>query len=296
MGIATLRAWLGLAAATVSLAAMGTVALPGATSPSSAASAPDCGPTIMKANGSAWTCTFSDDFTGLTLDGSTRSVLTTAKTGMKTQDCRTDDPSNVRVRNGHLRLTALELRRPMECSMGTSTYTTNYTSGAVSSGQRFSQAFGRFEIRAAFPEIKLKGLHSALWLWPQASKYVRRLAGEIDLAEFRTGFPDRVVPTLHYLSDTSSLVTNWNCPVTAPEQWHTYALEWTRTAMTFLYDGAVCWRTHWQPAEPLAAPSPFDEPFFLVMNQSLGKGLNAFDPLVTPLPASMYVDYVHVWQ
>ena len=36
----------------------------------------------------------------------------------------------------------------------------------VTTYNRFSQAYGRFEIRAKFPAATVQGLQSAFWLWP----------------------------------------------------------------------------------------------------------------------------------
>lgn len=298
MGIsAAARLRVGLAVAVLAAGALGAVALPGTVSSSTAATAPYCGPTVLKSNGTPWTCTFADEFGGWRLDRNKWTPLTTAHTGIRSQECRVDETANLQVWRGALRLTVRKERAPVTCHAGSTSYNTWYTGAGVSTGQKFSQKYGRFEIRAAFPRLKVKGLHSALWMWPQATKYASHLSGEIDIAEFRTGVPDRVVPTLHYLGEADDWASNWNCYVYAPERYHTYGLEWTPTSMTFRYDGRVCWSHSWKPAAPLTNPSPFDEPFFLIMNQSLGSGLNnAFDPATTTLPGSMYVDYVHAWK
>ena len=77
----------------------------------------------------------------------------------------------------------------------------------------------------------------------------------------------------------------------------TSAVEWNTTTMTFIYDGRPCFSHAWKPAG-MASPAPFDEPYFLILNQSITQtfGANAFDPERTPLPATMQVDYVRVWQ
>jgi beta-glucanase (GH16 family) len=83
--------------------------------------------------------------------------------------------------------------------------------------------------------------------------------------------------------------------VTRPEDFHIYVLEWTTSTITVSYDGTVCMTTSWHPAAPLAKPAPFDQPFAMILNQGLGIYGNTVDPAVTPLPSSMYVDYVRAW-
>jgi hypothetical protein len=49
-------------------------------------------------------------------------------------------------------------------------------------------------------------------------------------------------------------------------------------------------------ATKLAAPAPFDQPFFLALTQMLGVGSNVFVDGTTPLPANTEVDYVRIWK
>ncbi len=66
--------------------------------------------------------------------------------------------------------------------------------------------------------------------------------------------------------------------------------------MTILYDGKTCLVDRWDPAAPLVAPEPFDQPFFLALTQALGVNTNAFEPGITPLPATTQIDWVRVWK
>ncbi|MDP3889730.1 glycoside hydrolase family 16 protein [Nocardioides sp.] len=282
-----------LAAAAVLL---GGLLVPVGLTASSAAPPPDCGGVLSKSTGGVWKCTFVDHFSGQSVDTEKWIALETRRTGGRKEECRVDSPHNIAVADGTLRLTVREEAEPFVCESPTGDYTTRYTAGGVTSATRFSQTYGRFEIRAKFPSAKVQGLHSALWMWPQERRY-GDLSGEIDIAEFRTLGHDRVVPTVHYRDDgTDANKTNWWCYVENADQFHTYAVEWTPETMTFLYDGQVCLVNRWSPAAPLKRPQPFDEPYFLIMNQSLGEYLNAFDPAITPLPATMEIDYVKVWR
>lgn len=83
------------------------------------------------------------------------------------------------------------------------------------------------------------------------------------------------------------MVTNWECEVASPETFHTYVLVWTPEGMRFEYDGEVCLVA--------AAGKPFDQPFYLVLNQSHGIRQNA-RTASTPATAAMEVDWVKVWR
>jgi beta-glucanase (GH16 family) len=259
---------------------------------------PGCGATIKKSTGGVWRCTFADDFTGTALDERTWSPMTTAATGVPTGECRVSSPDNIAVGRGVLRLTVRKEAEPFTCHSPTGDYVTQYTGGSVTTYNKFSQAYGRFEIRAKFPTTKVAGFHSALWMWPQnAAAYGTSwpASGELDIAEFRTGFPDRVIPYVHYnaaVPDPNA--TNPNCLVRRPGTFHTYTMEWSPDTITVRYDGKVCLVDRWQPALPLPKSAPFDRPFTMILTQGLGAGLNAVNAS-TPTRGSMVVDYVRMW-
>lgn len=260
---------------------------------------PRCGPAPARPGGGTWVCTFSDEFDGRTLDRERWEVLTTARSNYTNGgECFLDSPANVSVSGGALHLTLRREEQPVTCTglpEGVSPLTP-YTSGMVTTTGKFSQAYGRFEFRVRFPTRDESGLHGAVWLWPEdESRYGGRpAAGEIDIAEFYTQYPDRVVPYLHFDEAVAGQgVTNTDCFMDRPDQFHVYALEWTPETMTITYDGTVCLQTTWQ-ARGLVRPAPFDVPFFLNLTQALGRGTNAPEDDLE-LPATMDVDYVRVW-
>ena len=162
----------------------------------------------------------------------------------------------------------------------------------MSTFNRFSQAYGRFEIRAKFPTSKLAGLQSALWMYPAVTDMPWPWNGEIDIAEWYSQYYDRVIPFLHY--GTSYLdpnATNNNCKVAnVGGAWHTYVLEWTPQAIRFIYDGKLCLQN-----TAVAGGYPFNKAYMVVLSQMLGTGSNA--PYArTALPATTQIDYVHVWK
>lgn len=282
------------------LGAVGAVALGGDDDrrrTETAATGPSCGASVPKPGGGYWRCTFSDDFKGSTLDPAKWKVQTTAASGFQVnRECHVASPRNVSVGAGVLRLTVRREAAPFTCVAGGSSWTTQYTAGTVMTWNRFDQAYGRFEFRAAFPASTQPGLHSNLWLYHRHNTYgAGRVSGEIDVAEWFSQTPNQVYPSLHYEGRVPANDTAWNCFVGAPGGYHKYVLEWTPTQMRFLYDGRLCFTRSWAPAAPLVAPQPFDHPFFVILTQALGGGHNA--PVAgTTLPATTRVDYVRVWR
>jgi beta-glucanase (GH16 family) len=261
-----------------------------------------CGASIPKATGGTWQCTWADDFDGTGLDRTKWVPQTTGASGFTDgTSCFVDTPDNVSVGDGVLTLTARKEAAPFTChDPSHGDYTTQYTTGMVSTYRLFSQAYGRFEVRAKLPPAAVAGLQESFWLWPDNPikyGYVWPQSGEIDIAEIYSRYADRAIPYVHYVPATvDPNVTNNYCLVDDISRFHTYAVEWTTSTITIIYDGQTCLVDSWNPASPLVKPQPFDQPFMVALTQALGVGGNAFDPATTPLPAVTQVDYVHVWK
>jgi beta-glucanase (GH16 family) len=274
--------------------------------PSFPATAGAAGCTTAATTGAApgWQCTFDDEFTGTQLNGIKWLPQKTDGTGFTSgpnpKACYLGGSRNISVSGGSLNLTVRRESSPFTCKSPLGNFQTQYSSGMVSTSQgRFSQTFGRYEIRAKVPATTVKGLQSALWLWPANDTIYGAwpLSGEIDIAELFSGSLDRAIPYIHYAtSSPDSSVTNENCLIDDPQNFHNYVLEWTSDRIKISYDGLTCLVHHYNPILPLLAPQPFDHPFYVALSQGLGIGDNAFDPAITPLPATTTVDYVRVYK
>jgi beta-glucanase (GH16 family) len=247
-----------------------------------------------------WQCTFSDDFNGTSLDSTKWVAQRTDWSGYTSglDACFVDTPDNISVSGGTLQLTARKEAAPFTCKDGYGDFTTQYTSGMVSTYGKFSQAYGRFEARAKISSARVAGLQTSFWLWPDdSSKYGGWPgSGEIDVAEMYSRYADHAFPYVHYNpASFDPNVTSYSCVIGNPDDFHTYALEWTTTQLKFIYDGKTCLVDNWNPAGA-AKPAPFDRPFMIALTQALGIGDNQFDSATTPLPATTVVDYVRAWQ
>lgn len=271
-------------------------AIPGeAAESSTTVTAPYCGPTVLrKANGTRWRCTFGEDFNGTALNTRKWTVMTSATSGFgKRPDCFMNSRNSVLVSKGRLWLTTRRTA-PFTCGRGRNAYTAWATSGMVSTMGKFAQDYGRFEVRASFPYTLQRGLQSSFWLWPQgATGALWPVTGEIDVAEWYSNWPDRVIPRLHYATAFLSgrQATNYQCLVSNVRAFHTYTLEWTPSSILISYDGKPCLRnTSWR----MLGSAPFDKPYFLALMQALGVSKNVPGSR-TPLPSSTIVDYVRIW-
>lgn len=270
------------------------------TSPA-AADGPSCGDPILKSDGTPWTCTFADEFSGTTLDRTKWTAQETAIGGLSGGgvDCWVDNPNTIQVNAGTLKLTSRQYPWPILCRSPHGNYVTPYISGSVSTRGTFEQTYGRWEIRAKFGSSQVAtGTQSALWLYPAKHTYGEWPAsGEIDIAEYYSKYPDRAIPVIHYnRADTEDKShTDYRCLIWQPWQFHTYTLVWTSTDITISIDGQECVDHTISAAPPLTGSAPFDQPFVTYLTQTLGMGQNPFDPATTPLPQQTQVDYVRVW-
>jgi beta-glucanase (GH16 family) len=267
---------------------------------------PSCGgqPTLVS-DGSSWTCTFDSEFTGTTFNASQWTPVVTATSGYTSgrTACFVNSPNNISVGGGYLSLTARQEAKPFTCTDPMGSFTTQYTSGDLSTTGLFSQAYGRFEVNAKVPSTAIKGLQSSFWLYPQVENRFGAwpASGEIDIAETYSQYAGLAVPYIHYLggpvvkATSTNVVTATNCKIVA-NQFNDYVVEWTPGTITMIYNGQTCLVDHWTPASPESGLEPFNQPFFVNLTQALGLGSNQFNAATTPLPATTEIKYVRVWQ
>jgi beta-glucanase (GH16 family) len=164
----------------------------------------------------------------------------------------------------------------------------------VTTYRLFSQQYGRFEARIKNTATTVPGLQETFWLWPD-DRYNTAywpLAGEIDISETYSQYPDLAIPFLHYTANDNGgpipgTNTAWNCTAQRGV-YNTFALEWTATRLEIFVNGTSCLvNTSGDPA--------FKKPYIVALTQLLGVGGNALRA-TTPLPATMSIDYVRVWQ
>jgi beta-glucanase (GH16 family) len=256
---------------------------------------------LPKAGGGSWTCTFDDEFDGSSLDRSKWVPLTTATTDLGTGGtCFLDSPDNVAVGGGVLTLTVRRLAAPIACRTRTGSFDTSYTGGQIGTPGKFSQAYGRFAVRAKFPAATLAGLQSSLWMWPDT--VVPGEHDEIDIAEWYSQYSQLVVPYLHYNTagtpvkataplTATNVVTNTNFAVKDANAFHEYAVEWTPKVMSIFVDGHPVLVDN----VSAAGSDPFARPYFLLLSACLGQGTNALTAR-TPLPAATQIDWVRAWK
>jgi beta-glucanase (GH16 family) len=255
--------------------------------------APDCGTTVVKkVDGTRWVCTFGDDFTAKALDQTKWSPQLTSTSGFNTGGaCYTDNAANVAVSSGTLKLTSKRALFASTCKSPRGNFSSRYTSGMVTTYTKFTQTYGRFEMRAKFSTTKQPGVQSSFWMYPAVTDAIWPTNGEIDIAEWYSKYPTLVIPFLHYSTSYLDVTsTNNTCKVAnVGSAWHTYAVEWTPKYISFIYDGQTCLTN-----TVAAGGYPFNKAYMLALSQLVGTDTNAPN-ILTPSAGTMEVDYVHGW-
>ncbi|MEY2971900.1 MAG: hypothetical protein RL738_741 [Bacteroidota bacterium] len=199
-----------------------------------------------------------------------------------------NSPSNVRVENGRLIITA------QKENFGSS----EYTSARVTTQGKKEFQYGRIDIRAKLP--KGQGIWPALWMlganigtvgWPAC--------GETDIMELIGHEPHKVHGTTHWGVQGSGVSTYRTGTYTLQQgdfsdQYHVFSIIWVENNIRFYVDDQLFHTvsvSHVSPAE-----YRHNAPFFFIANVAVGGNWPGAPDATTVFPQSMYVDYIRVFQ
>ena len=249
---------------------------------------------FARAEDKGWQHVWSDEFEGAKLDFAKWAVAENAHGGGNGElQFFVDRPENVRVTDGHL---VIEARREEFEAIGQKR---NFTSGQLRTKHRAEWKYGRVEVRAKLPAGR--GIWPAIWMLPAQNRYGGWAAsGEIDIMELVGHEPNTVHGTLHYGSKWPKNVRT-GAPFVLPkgtfaDDFHVFALEWEHGVVRWYVDGALYQtQTKWV-SDGGSFPVPFDQPFYLILNVSVGGQWPGPPDAKTVFPQQMTVDYVRVYQ
>lgn len=212
-----------------------------------------------------------------------------------------DRPANLWVAHGKLTLRARREPQPIRCARHDDRFPDGrrYTAALLETKDKRSWTYGRFEVRAKLPTTpaESKGLWPAFWLRPEHGEL-----GEIDVFEALGTGPgdaersDFIYQTIHhdYEDDLAPQSKAWPMRQSPSSGFHTYAIVWKPTSITWLIDGDVTYRRNAQTTPWL--PATFDQRFFLRLNLAVGGRWPGDPDEHTVFPADLVVDWVRVYQ
>lgn len=276
------------------------------TAASKTAGSASCDITVHSAQTGERTLLWSDEFNGDSLDTTKWSCMTgvqdhygnsTGPTywGNNEEQYYTEDAAT--VENGSLVITATREEMPNGCG---------YSSARISTRDNFYTTYGYIEARIKTPSEN--GMWPAFWMLPQPSsssstqnKYGGWATnGEIDIMEAKGRLQNVVDTTLHFSQRGVHAYRGTSYTLSSDtDEWHTYAIEWTESSITWYIDDAYVYslnNTDWNYISGDTDAAPFDQPFYILLNLAVG---GTYDNYVSPdgdfVSASMYVDYVRVY-
>ncbi|KAL4445722.1 hypothetical protein ABPG77_008921 [Micractinium sp. CCAP 211/92] len=269
--------------------------------PAAAAPPPAAGPADNVMQGtppffvpSGFTALWWDEFDGLDTGKWALGAGPPANSGDGLQTY-TASPANVAVANGNLSITAVK-----DGTGYTSARLDTKASGSWYPGMQLPDGRKVKSVHVA-ARIKLpppsKGLQATLHMLPVTNKYGGWPAsgeivvmGSVDMKE--------AVQAIRYgdawPADEKSEVKS---KLSTDEQYHTFAVDWERDTFTMRIDSekTKSFEEWWTAARGAKHPAPFDQPFYLILDLSVGTSWAGQPDASTPASASMVVDYVRVF-
>jgi beta-glucanase (GH16 family) len=219
--------------------------------------------------------TFSDEFSGTTLD---RSVWTTNYTNVipsLPKELQIYLPDNFSVSDG-----VLHIRTDNRTVDGF-----EYSSGAMTTFGSFVQRYGYFEIKAKVPVGK--GLFPAFWLLP----WDKTWPPEIDVMEFLGRDVTTIYTTYHY-TDPKTGHQNEGSGIKRDDwskDYHVFAADWRPNLIVWYIDG--------KEVKRFSGAHVVDMAMFMLLNTTVGVGDWVGNPdSSTPFPSYFDIDYVRAWQ
>ncbi|MCW3112871.1 MAG: glycoside hydrolase family 16 protein [Segetibacter sp.] len=188
---------------------------------------------------------------------------------------------NAAVSNGNLVITAKKER------VGSN----NYTSARLKTQGKKEFTYGKIEARIKIPLGQ--GLWPAFWMLGENINTVSWPAcGETDIME-HINTENIFYGTMHW--DNGGYATRGgNYSITTPTDYHVYSIEWDPESIRWYLDGVKYFENF--IVSSVNGTNEFHRPFFLLLNLAVGGNWPGQVIDESKLPASMYVDYVRVYQ
>ncbi|MEM9301319.1 MAG: glycoside hydrolase family 16 protein [Pseudomonadota bacterium] len=206
----------------------------------------------------------------------------------------TNDPANVRVRDGNLEITALGGGGEP------------FTSGRIKTEDKVIFTYATLEARIRVPDLA-DGLWPAFWtLGNNFSQIGWPRCGELDVFEMGNSaaitdgvINRRVASTAHWESDENyaGYGLSLDAAQDLNDEFQIFRMEWTPTLVTTYLNGEQIWAIDISP-ENCADCEEFHRPHFALLNMAVGgsyTGRLIEGAVTADTPATMFVDYVRIY-
>lgn len=235
--------------------------------------------TTAAATAAFTTLVWSDEFNGTSVNTSNW-TFETGGGGWGNNEKQYYQAANATVANGNLVITAKKQ------TVGSNLY----TSARLKTAGKREFTYGKIEARIKLPLGQ--GLWPAFWMlganigtvgWPKC--------GETDIME-HINTENKTYGTIHWYNNGNA--SYGGNTTTTPSSYHVYAVEWDRAAIRWYVDGVKFHEAN--ILNSINGTDEFHKPFFILLNMAVGGNWPGQTIDDSKLPASMYVDYVRVYQ
>lgn len=174
----------------------------------------------------------------------------------------------------------------------------NVYSGRINAKVNEGWQYGYIEARIKLP--KGKGTWPAFWMMPVNVDWANEgwpKCGEIDIMEEVGANPNYVSSSLHaegHVHTLGNQVTHEMLCEGAEDDFHVYAMEWTKEGITTYVDGKLQLS---YKSDGTVKNYPYDKPYYIILNLAWGGDWGGYKGIdESALPTTMQVDYVRVFQ
>lgn len=253
-----------------------------------------------------YTKVWGDEFDGDSLNRDDWNVETHEKGWVNSElQEYVDSEENIQVKDRKLVINPVKKVSSIESNDAALTKeAVSYTSGRISTQNKQTFIYGRFECRAKVP--KGQGYLPAFWLmandenvygqWPRC--------GEIDCMEVMGQETNKAYGTIHYgnphAQSQGTYYTGEN-EKDFSEDFHVFTCDWEPGKITWYVDGVKYheesdWHSTTVGQGTLTYPAPFDQPFYIVLNLAVGGSWVGNPNDETSFENNPYeIDYVRVY-
>lgn len=168
----------------------------------------------------------------------------------------------------------------------------DWMSGAVDTRTKFSFKYGYVDVRAKTNPFS--GSFPAIWMLPDDQSAGWPQYGEIDIWEM-VNTNNAAHGTIH--AQRESQYTK-NTPCNYDGLWHVYSFRWTEKYMNWLIDGksySILQKSSYNASQLAQGYWPFDKEYYLILNQSVGAGGWAANPVAGHEYETRF-DFVRIFQ
>ncbi len=170
-----------------------------------------------------------------------------------------------------------------------------YLTGGIYSWQKFAFQYGRIEIKAKLDQAY--GMWPAIWMLSEKDIYPDQHNGEMDIME-TLNHDDFAYQTTHNhwtITFKQSEPKKYTTALIDTTDYNVYSVSWYPDKLVYAINGVVSYE---YPKLPGAGTYqwPFDQPFYLLIDQQMEHAWPGKITNPEELPISMMVDWVRLYQ